>query len=44
MFRGAAENAMRAGEGLFGRFGGGFGGGFGGTGGGRGNGNGDSDD
>jgi hypothetical protein len=39
MFRGAAENAMRAGEGLFGR----FGGGFGGAGGGRGNGNGDSD-
>jgi len=36
MFRGAAENAMRAGEGLFGRFGGGFGGG------GR-SGNGDSD-
>jgi Zn-dependent protease with chaperone function len=40
MFRGAAENAMRAGEGLFGR----FGGGFGGAGGGRGNGNGGSDD
>jgi hypothetical protein len=40
MFRGAAENAMRAGEGLFGR----FGGGFGGAGGGRRGGNGDSDD
>jgi len=39
MFRGAAENAMRAGEGLFGRFGGGFGGA-----GGRRGGNGDSDD
>ena len=40
VFRGAAENAMRAGEGLFGR----FGGGFGGAGGGRRGGNGDSDD